>query len=174
MDKSQILALLKEAGHKITVTKLNQTITACDLDPHAADYDDDQAERILNAVTQKPQTHRNNQKQAKDLAAKSRTSLATGQQQRLVAMTEALDRAEQRREEVLEHLSDRIAYLQDDRIFMADLFSRAQQKLNSNGDGSDEGSLATEIDALTDAFNAIADWEYPAIAPMTIAGCLPM
>lgn len=174
MQKQQILTLLKETGRKITVTKLNQTIAACDLDPHAADYDDEQVERILDAVTQKPQTHRRNQEQAKDTATKTKSSLVTGHQQRLSAMSEALDRVEQRREEVLEHLSDRIAYLQDDRIFLADLLSRAQQKLHSHGEGAQREVLATEIDALTDAFDGLAEWEYPSIAPATIVGCLPM
>ncbi|MDX2099672.1 MAG: hypothetical protein SFW36_17985 [Leptolyngbyaceae cyanobacterium bins.59] len=174
MEKSQILKLLKTQGQKITITRLNQVITACNLDPNATDYSDEQVAWILNGVAQKPDTHRKTKEQAKHSAEQTRSALAMGQQMNLNALTNALDRAEQRREEAIERLSDRIAYIQDDRIFLAELLSRTQQKLTPTPEAAQQEAMATEIDALSEAFDSIFEWEYPALVLNSVAGCLPM
>lgn len=174
MEKSQILKLLKTQGQKITITRLNQVITACNLDPNATDYPDEQVARILDGVAQKPDTHRKNKEQAKHSAERSKSALAMGQQMNLSALTDALDRAEQRREEAIERLSDRMAYLQDDRIFLAELFSRTQQKLAPVPEAPQQDAMAAEIDALSEVFDSIFEWEYPVIALNSVAGCLPI
>ena len=116
------------------------------------------------------------QETAQRAAETTKIALVTGHQERLVALSGALDKAEQRREEVLGRLSDRVAYLQDDSLFMNDLLRKAQSKLKQNQQqqpGREEVTV-TAIDALVDAFDAVGDWEIPAIAPTSVLGALPM
>lgn len=112
------------------------------------------------------------QASAQAAAETAKVALVTGQQERLVALAQALDKAEQRRSEVLERLSDRVAYLQDDALFMHDLLRLAQAKLQPQP--AQQGVRATALDALVDAFDAVGDWELPAIAPATALGALPL
>lgn len=115
------------------------------------------------------------QQTAQRAAEQTQIALVSGHQERLVALNNALDKAEQRREETLERLSDRVAYLQDGDLFMHDLLKRSQQKLQGDDKRQDkEQASTTAIDALIDAFDVIGDWELPAIAPSTVAGALPL
>ncbi len=112
---------------------------------------------------------------AQRAAEQAKISLVNGHQERLVALNNALDKAEQRREETLERLSDRVAYLQDGDLFMHDLLKLSQQKLKGDDKRQDKQQASTTaIDALIDAFDVIGDWEIPAISPSTVAGALPM
>lgn len=113
------------------------------------------------------------QNAAKAAAEKAKIALVGGHQERLVALSTALDKAEQRREESVERLSDRVAYLQDADLFMHDVLKRSQEKLRGEDRGNKQQTAETAIDALVDAFDVI-DWELPAIAPHTVAGALPM
>lgn len=141
------------------------------------DYNDDQAKQIISQF-KKPEGSRLSQSQATAQQAAEQTSvtLVTGHQERLVALSNALDKAEQRRGEVLERLSDRVAYLQDDALFMNDLLVLAQSKLRQNQQEKPEKQevTVTALDALVDAFDAVGDWEMPSIAPHPCAGVLPM
>jgi hypothetical protein len=116
------------------------------------------------------------QHQAQEAAEKLKVSLVSGHQQRLVGLSTALDKAETRREEVLDRLSDRMAYLQDENLFMNDLLRLTQKKLKGavEKEPDKQQVTATAIDALVDAFDAVGDWEVPAIAHSTPMGCLPM
>lgn len=117
-----------------------------------------------------------NQTQAQEAAEKTKLALVTNHQERLVKLSTALDKAEQRRDEVLDRLSDRVAYLQDDGLFMHDLLNLAQSKLKHAQQQQPEKQevTVTALDALIDAFDAVGDWELPSIAPATAMGCLPM
>lgn len=114
------------------------------------------------------------QQTAQRAAEQTKIALVTGHQERLVALSNALDKAEQRREETLERLSDRVAYLQDSDLFMHDLLHKAQKKLQGSQRPERQHTTVTAIDALVDAFDAIGEWELPAIAPTSAAGCLPL
>ncbi len=142
------------------------------------DYSDEQAKQILNQFRRSPQSDRLSQTQqtAQQAAETAKLALVNGHQERLVALSNALDKAEQRRGEVLEQLSDRVAYLQDDALFMHDLLTLAQSKLQrSQQQHPDQQDVTTTaLDALVDAFDAVAAWEVPAIAPASALGCLPM
>lgn len=107
----------------------------------------------------------NRQTQAQQAAESTKVALVTNHQERLVKLSSALDRAEQRRDETLERLSDRVAYLQDDNLFMHDLLSRAQQKLQQANQTKPEQTevTVTVLDSLIDAFDAIGDWDLPAL-----------
>ncbi len=116
------------------------------------------------------------QAQAQEAAETLKVALVTGHQQRLVNLSTALDKAEQRRGEVLDRMSDRMAYLQDENLFMNDLLRLTQKKLKGAQEQEPEKQqvTATAIDALVEAFDAVGNWEIPAIAPYTPAGALPM
>jgi hypothetical protein len=114
------------------------------------------------------------QEQAQQAADKTKIALVAGHQERLVALSASLDKAEQRREDILERLSDRVAFLQDDSLFMNDLLHRTQKKLKGNQTKEQKEVTTTAIDALCDAFDAVADWELPAIAPSSVMGALPL
>ena len=135
----------------------------------------------VNGKRQKPNSGNSDrlsesQQTAQRAAETTKIALVNGHQERLVALSTALDKAEQRRDEVLERLSDRVAYLQDDSLFMNDLLRKAQSKLKQNQQQQPgrEQVTVTAIDALVEAFDAVGDWEIPAIAPSTALGCLPM
>ncbi len=116
------------------------------------------------------------QMQAQQAADQTKVALVSANQQRLVGLTTALDKAEQRRGEVLDRLSDRIAYLQDDNLFMNDLLRLAQTKLKQTQQQQPEKTevTVTALDALVEAFDAVGDWEMPALSPHPCAGALPM
>ena len=146
-------------------------------------YEDEQVKQILTQFKkpQQPQSvHDDRLAQSRQLAQQAadtaKITLVNGHQERLVALTDALDKAEQRRDEVLERLSDRVAYLQDDSLFMNDLLRLAQSKLKQNQQQQPDKQevTVTALDALVDAFDAVGDWELPAIVPSSALGCLPM
>lgn len=116
------------------------------------------------------------QTQAQQAAENLKVALVTGHQQRLVNLTTSLDKAETRRGEVLDRLSDRMAYLQDENLFMNDLLRLTQKKLKGAQEQEPEKQQVTitAIDALVEAFDAAGNWELPAIMPGTSMGCLPM
>ncbi len=114
------------------------------------------------------------QTQAQRAAEQTQVALVTSHQQRLVELSGALDKAEQRRGEVLDRLSDRMAYLQDENLFMHDLLQLTQKKLKGTATEEQQATTGTAIDALVEAFDAIGNWELPAIAPYSVAGALPM
>jgi len=142
------------------------------------DYSDEESRQILNQFRgqRSAESDRLSQSQhtAQQAAEQAKLALVTGHQERLVALSNALDKAEQRRGEVLERLSDRVAYLQDDSLFMNDLLRLAQSKLKQNQQPEKQEVTITALDALVDAFDAVGDWEIPAIAPSSVMGCLPM
>lgn len=144
------------------------------------DYSDEEARQILNQFRgqQTTDSERLSQSQinAQEAAEQAKVALVTGHQERLVALSNALDKAEQRRGEVLERLSDRVAYLQDESLFMNDLLRLAQTKLkqSQNQQPERQAVTVTALDALIDAFDAVGDWEMPAIAPATALGALPL
>ena len=57
---------------------------------------------------------------------------------------------------------------------MHDLLNLAQQKLKGNQPAAVETVTTTALDALVEAFDAIGDWEIPAISVSSALGCLPM
>lgn len=146
------------------------------------DYSDENARAILNQFKGRqaesrgvdPDRLAQTQTDAGRAAEQTKTALVTANQERLVGLTNALDKAEKRRSEVLDRLSDRVAYLQDENLFMHDLLNLAQKKLQGNQTEEVEEVTTTVIDALVEAFDAIGEWELPAIAPVTALGCLPM
>lgn len=115
---------------------------------------------------------------AESLALDKQKEMATGQRNQLEKLTSALERAEQRRGDALEVLSDRLAYLQDERIFLKDLLELAEQKKRRDSDPSDALEeveiLESAIDDLASGFDAAYQWQYPAIAPTSAAGALPV
>lgn len=114
---------------------------------------------------------------AQQAAEATKIALVNAHQERLVALNNALDKAEQRRGEVLDRLSDRVAYLQDDGLFLHDLLVLSQQKSKRNQSEQPEKETvtATAFDALIDAFDAVGEWELPQIAPASSPmGCLPI
>jgi chromosome segregation ATPase len=115
------------------------------------------------------------QTQAKEAAEKAKDSLKQGHLQRLERLTQSLQRAEERRDETIETLSNRMAALQDDGLFMHDLLRRTQQKLKAANPERLEQSEAVgnAVDALIEVFDVVAEWEIPEIAPFTPMGCLP-
>ncbi len=93
--------------------------------------------------------------------------LADTQKTKLERLSSALDRAEQRRSEALEVLSDRLAYINDERIFLKDLLELAKQKTSAHAhphdtDG-DAAILETAIEDYTRSFDAAWTWDYPAL-----------
>ncbi len=126
--------------------------------------------------TSQPSHLSQTQQQAQQAAENLKVALVTGHQQRLVNLSSSLDKAEQRRGEVLDRLSDRMAYLQDENLFMNDLLRLTQKKLKGAQQQEPERQqvTVTAIDALVEAFDAVGSWELPAIAPHTVAGALPM
>lgn len=130
---------------------------------------------------QRPQADRpsqlsQTQQQAQEAAENLKVALVSGHQQRLVGLSTALDKAETRRGEVLDRLSDRMAYLQDENLFMNDLLRLTQKKLKGAQEQKPEKQevTVTAIDALVEAFDAVGSWELPAIAPHSALGCVPM
>jgi hypothetical protein len=114
------------------------------------------------------------QEQAEQAAEKTKIALVTGHQENLVKRTTALDKAEQRRNDVVERLSDRVAYLQDENMLMHDILTSAQRKLKGDPNRQENQTVTvTAIDALCDAFDVIGDWDLPAIAPTSVMGALP-
>lgn len=93
--------------------------------------------------------------------------LADTQKTKLERLSSALDRPEQCRSEALEVLSDRLAYINDERIFLKDLLELARQKTvaHSHPDNTDGDAaiLAGAIDDLTRGFDAAWTWDYPAL-----------
>jgi hypothetical protein len=126
--------------------------------------------------TPQPSQLSQSQQQAQQAAEQAKVNLVTNHQQRLVNLSTALDKAETRRDEALDRLSDRMAYLQDENLFMNDLLRLTQKKLKGAQEQEPEKQqvTVTAIDALVEAFDAVGNWELPAIAPHTIAGALPM
>lgn len=124
-----------------------------------------QATQPTSDTTSQPSQLATRQTQAQQAAENTKVALVTNHQERLVKLSSALDRAEQRRDETLERLSDRVAYLQDDNLFMHDLLSRAQQKLQQVNQSRPEQTevTVTVLDGLIDAFDAIGDWDFPAL-----------
>lgn len=183
MKRHQIRRMIPNA---VSDAQLRRAIADLGLpadDNHA--YSDDEARQILNQFRgQHPCDTTNNggdrlsqsQVTAQEAAEKAKVALVTGHQERLVALSNALDKAEQRRSEVLERLSDRVAYLQDDSLFMHDLLRLAQSKLqqNQHQQSQKQEVSVTALDALVDAFDAVGEWDLPAIAPSTVLGALPM
>lgn len=104
---------------------------------------------------------------AAQLAEEDQRELANTQKTKLERLSSALDRAEQRRHEALEVLSDRLAYINDERIFLKDLLDLAKQKTSThshpNDTDGDEAILETAIDDLTRGFDAAWTWDYPAL-----------
>ncbi|MBM0745450.1 hypothetical protein JOY44_28930 [Phormidium sp. CLA17] len=145
-------------------------------------YSDENTKAILNQFKTPPVEARGidptrltqTQADAGRVAEQTKIALVTANQERLVGLTTALDKAEQRRHEVLDRLSDRVAYLQDENLFMHDLLNLAQQKLKGNQPAAVATVTPTAIDALVEAFDAIGDWEIPAISVSSALGCLPM
>lgn len=114
------------------------------------------------------------QSTAKEAAEKAKVDLVSNHQERLVKLNTALDKAEQRRGEVLDRLSDRMAYLQDDSLFMNDLLRLTQKKLKNGQKPEKQEVSTTALDGLIDAFDAIGDWELPAInSASAVGGALP-
>jgi hypothetical protein len=133
---------------------------------------DTQSDRAPQSPSQLSQT----QQQAQEAAENLKVALVGNHQQRLVNLSTALDKAETRRGEVLDRLSDRMAYLQDENLFMNDLLRLTQKKLKGAQQQEPEKQevTVTALDALVEAFDAVGDWEMPAIAPHSALGCLPM
>ena len=98
-------------------------------------------------------------------AEEDQRQLANTQKTKLERLSSALDRAEQRRSEALEVLSDRLAYINDERIFLKDLLDLAKQKTSAHSSAheSDEEILEAAIDDLTSGFDAAWTWDYPAL-----------
>lgn len=172
MKRHQVRRML--AG-SVTDAQIRRVITELGL-PSADDhsYNDEEARQIISQF-RKPQSDRLSQSQqsAEEAAEKTKVALVTGHQERLVALSNALEKAEQRRSEVLDRLSDRVAYLQDDSLFMNDLLRLAQSKLQQQQPAKQEVTV-TALDALVEAFDAVGEWEIPAIASSSALGCLPM
>lgn len=101
-------------------------------------------------------------------------ALVSRHQEQMLKLTSALDNAEDNRRETLEALSDRMAYLQDENLFMSDLLGMTQQKLKSVAPSTQKVEV-TVIDALIESFEAIAEWEMPQISGSSGAagGALP-
>ena len=113
---------------------------------------------------------------AQQAAETTKIALVNAHQERLVALNNALDKAEQRRGEVLDRLSDRVAYLQDDGLFLHDLLSLSQQKLKRNQSEQPEKQVVvtTALDALVEAFDAVGDWDLPALEGDSTVAALGM
>jgi hypothetical protein len=97
---------------------------------------------------------------ATEAANATKGALIGAHKQQMQGLADSLDRAEQKRNQVLEAVSDRIVCLQDEGLFMQDLLSLVQQKRQPFPQ-----SLA--IDAFTETFDAL-DWELPSIAPSSV------
>lgn len=123
---------------------------------------------------QKPSQLAQRQQAAKQAAEHTKRSLIQGHSKSLERLNETLNRAEERREQTLDRLSDRMAYLQDTDVFMFDLLKLTQKKLKANQQPDKRETTETAVDALVDAFDVIGNWEIPAISPSTVAGALPM
>lgn len=203
MNKTQLRLLLDKEGIKVSNTRIGEVALSLGFGNHIDyTYSDQESQQILVAIRQAyraklrelkrpqhPSAEQNTgdrpsqssqlsqtQAQAQEAAETLKVALVNGHQQRLVNLSTALDKAEQRRGEVLERLSDRMAYLQDENLFMNDLLRLTQKKLKGaqEQDPEKEQVTATAIDALVEAFDAVGNWEVPAIAPYTPAGALPM
>jgi hypothetical protein len=100
-------------------------------------------------------------------AEEDQRQLANTQKTKLDRLSSALDRAEQRRNEALEVLSDRLAYINDDRIFLKDLLELTKQKTAALSQAEDcegdEEILEAAVADLTRGFESAWTWEYPAL-----------
>ncbi|HEY9696767.1 MAG TPA: hypothetical protein V6D10_05860 [Trichocoleus sp.] len=88
----------------------------------------------LNKPTAKPQpqSQHSTNAQAATSAMTSTANLVSGQVQRSIGNAQAyFDRVEEQRDHVLEKLSDRAAYLLDERTFTAELLQRTAAKLGA-------------------------------------------
>jgi len=101
------------------------------------------------------------QEQARDAANKGKDLMVSGHRQRLELIAQKLEVAEQNRSSTLENLSDRLAILNDDRVFMYDLVRLTQEKLQ-RGRNNQKNDFATEaMDAFVEAFDEVTDWNIP-------------
>lgn len=76
---------------------------------------------------------------------------------------------------MLDRLSDRVAYLQDESLFMRDLLALTQQKLEASNPpmAGQNATLASELDLLGDVYaDFAAAIEYPALTAHPCAGAL--
>jgi hypothetical protein len=116
---------------------------------------------------QEERRHTNYADRAAEQAGEDRRNLANTQKTKLEKLSSALDRAEQRRNEALEVFSDRLAYINDDRIFLKDLLELTKQKTEARQVDVDEQEgqiLEAAVTDLTQGFeSAWKTWEYPAL-----------
>lgn len=151
------------------------------------DYSDEEARQILNQFRgQREGDHRNLYTNGKDRHAQTSTaahqasiqgkaSLAVRTQQQLANIQASLDKIATDRNAAIEEVSDTLAYLYSPQTFQADVLSRTAEKL---------GLVQTEpvpelevitLDSLGDCFADFANsLQYPAIAPSTALGALPL
>ena len=127
----------------------------------------------VNGKTKHPKNDRlsKGQELAQQSVKTAKEALVSKHQEQMVKLASALDSAETNRRETLEALSDRMAYLQDENLFMSDLLSMTQQKLKSVA--PTQQVEVTVIDALIESFEEIAEWEMPQISGGASGGALP-
>jgi hypothetical protein len=130
-------------------------------------------EKLTQSLKPKPKPRNGEQLKQTQFAAAEAASATKGalihtHQQQMQGLADSLDRAEQKRSQVLEAVSDRIVCLQDEGLFMQDLMHLVQQKRNP------VTQPAATVDAFAEVFDGFGDWELPAISASSAMGCLPM
>jgi hypothetical protein len=116
----------------------------------------------------KPPTDRHD-RTAQQSTSESQGAIATitnDQKATLANVKSYIVRTQSNRDTAIEQASDAIAYLHDPAIFESEVFARAAQKIQA-------ASVSVSFEDLGNAYSDF-DVSYPAIAPHSIAGCLPM
>lgn len=122
--------------------------------------------------------HSQSQKQAHQASVQDKAVLSVRTKDRLKAVNAGLEKIAGERTQAIESVSDTLAYLYSPQTFQAEVMSRTAEKLGIKGvqnppaPGDDQ---VLTLDALADCFSDFASSvEYPAIAPTSPMGCLPM
>ena len=118
------------------------------------------------------------QESAQEAIKSAKGALVSNHQEQMMKLASALEKAETNRHITLDALSDRMAYLQDEGLFMSQLLDMTQQKLKGSASPDSrkpDTVTVTVIDALIEGFEAIAEWEMPQISGSSGAagGALP-
>ena len=80
----------------------------------------------------------------------------------------ALETAEQSRKEAIGTLSDRLVAIQDRDLFVRDLLSETQRKLDEKETGTADGEGAVSaLTTLAAVYQVVSDWEPVAMLPVS-------
>uniref|UniRef100_A0A832M1K6 Uncharacterized protein n=1 Tax=Oscillatoriales cyanobacterium SpSt-402 TaxID=2282168 RepID=A0A832M1K6_9CYAN len=150
-------------------------------------YSDEEARQILNQFRGQQESgksnpyatgeerHSQSQQSAHQASVQDKASLSVRTKKQLASINASLEKIEADRENAIEQVSDKLAYLYSPQTFHAAVLNRTAEKLGLKATEPEPEAEIITLDSLGDCFSSFADSiEYPAIAPSSALGCLPM